>query len=101
MVVGLYLYLQQAYGQILNDDITDYSPRIFSFLEGNAKCRQLKKLTCKRALRQMFICLRPRTPFPHLPFTHCIRVYCTVHLFTQRSGEGVGGVEPERRGEGQ
>jgi hypothetical protein len=35
-------------------------------------------------LRQVFICMRPRTPYPH-----------TVYLFTQGS-EG-GSIEPERR----
>jgi hypothetical protein len=28
-------------------------------IEGNAKCRHLKKLICKGTLRQVFICLRP------------------------------------------
>jgi hypothetical protein len=27
--------------------------------ESNAKCRHLKKLTCKGSLKQVFICLRP------------------------------------------
>ncbi len=27
--------------------------------KGNAKCRHLKKFTCKGTLRQVFICLRP------------------------------------------
>jgi hypothetical protein len=40
-------------------------------IEGNAKCRHLKKFTCKG---QVFICMRRRTPYPP-PLTHCIRVY--------------------------
>ncbi len=28
-------------------------------IENNAKCRYLKKSTCKETLRQVFICLRP------------------------------------------
>ncbi len=42
-----------------------------------------KKPTCKGILRQVFICLRPRTPYP--PTLH------TVYIFTQ--GGGGGGVE--------
>ncbi len=53
------------------------SRRKIRLIEGNAKCRHLKKL------RQVFICLMPRT---------------AVYLFTQGRG---GGVEPERRLEGQ
>ncbi len=46
------------------------------FIEGNEKCRHLKKLTCKETLRQVFICLRPRTPYPP-PYTLyiCVIVY--------------------------
>jgi hypothetical protein len=55
-------------------------------LEGNAKCCHPKNFTCKGTLRQVFICLMPRIPTPtHL--THCIRLYSTVYLFTQGSGE--------------
>jgi hypothetical protein len=39
-------------------------------IEDNAKCRHLKKLTCKGTLRQefkLFICLRPRNPYT-IPF---------------------------------
>jgi hypothetical protein len=43
-------------------------------IEGNAKCCHLKKLTYKGTLRQVFICLRPRTPYPPSP-THFKRVY--------------------------
>ncbi len=58
-------------------------------IEGNAKCRHLKKMTCRGTLRQVFICMMPKTPSPTL--THCIRVYSTVYLFTQGRG---GRVEP-------
>jgi hypothetical protein len=54
-----------------------------------------KKITCKGTLRNVFICLRPRTPYP--PALHTVYVY-TVYLFTQGRG---GRVEPERRLEGQ
>jgi hypothetical protein len=37
--------------------------------EGNAKCRHLKKLTCKGTLWPVFICLRPRTPYTLYPYT--------------------------------
>jgi hypothetical protein len=56
-----------------------------------------KKLTSKGTLRQVFICLRPRPPYPK-PL-HTEYVY-TVYLFAQERGEG-GRVEPERRLEGQ
>jgi hypothetical protein len=50
-----------------------------------------EKLTYKRTLRQVFICLRPGTP----AVTHCVRVY-SILIHT-----GKGGVEPEGRLEGQ
>jgi hypothetical protein len=49
----------------------------------------LKNLTYKGTLRQVFICVRPRTPKP--PFTHCIHVY-SIFIHT---GKG-GGVELTR-----
>ncbi len=55
--------------------------RKIRLIEGNAKCRHLKKLTCKVTLRQLFICLRLRTPYP--PLTHCIG-----KQFTLNGGEG-------------
>ncbi len=62
--------------------------------EGNSKCCHLKKLTCKGTLRQVFICLRPRTRYP--PRLHTIYVY-TVHLFTQERA-GWGGELNQREG---
>jgi hypothetical protein len=50
----------------------------FLVIEYNAKCRHPKKLTCKGTLQQVFICLRPRTPYPSF----------TVYLFTQEGGKG-------------
>jgi hypothetical protein len=44
-----------------------------------------KKMTCKGTLRQMFICLRPRTPYPPPLHTVCVN---TVHLFTLGGGGG-------------
>jgi hypothetical protein len=38
-------------------------------IEGNAKSRHLKKLTCKGTLRQVFICLGPRA---HIPPLHTV-----------------------------
>ncbi len=63
--------------------------RKISLVEGNAKCRDLKQLTCKGTLRQVFICLRPKTPYPPPapPSIHTVYVY-TVCLFKQgRGGE--------------
>jgi hypothetical protein len=52
--------------------------RKIGLIEGNAKCRHFKKL------RQVFICLRPRTP-PPPTHTHCIRVY-SILLHTGKGG---------------
>ncbi len=54
--------------------------RNIRLIEGNAKCRHLKKLTYKGTLRQVFICLRLRTPYT--PLLHILYEY-TVYLFTQ------------------
>jgi hypothetical protein len=75
--------------------LNTHALRKIRIIEGNEKCRRLKKLTCKGNLRQVFICLRPRTPYPlplhtvHVQFVHTVRVYSTVYLFTKgRGGEG-------------
>jgi hypothetical protein len=48
---------------------------LINFIETKAKCRHLKKFTCKGTLRQVFICLRLRTPYSPPPNLHtCIRV---------------------------
>ncbi len=67
--------------------------RKIRLIEGNAKSRRLKKVTCTGTLRQVFICLRPRTPYPPPP-TYSIY---TVYLFTGKEGR----VEPGRRLKGQ
>jgi hypothetical protein len=74
------------------------SRRKIRLIEGKAKCRHLKILTCKGTLRQVFICLRPRTPYT--PLSHCILVY-SIYLFTQGRREGGGRFEPVKRLEGQ
>jgi hypothetical protein len=56
-----------------------------------------KKLTCKGTLRQVLICLRPRTPYP--PPLHHVYVYA-VYTYSHREWGEVGRVEPERRLEG-
>ncbi len=53
-----------------------------------------EKLTCKVTLRQVFICLRPRTPPLHTLYL------CTIYFFTQgRDRERE--TERERDGEGE
>jgi hypothetical protein len=52
-----------------------------------------KKLTCKGILRQVFICLRPITPY--LPPLHTVFVY--THIHTRKGGEG-GGQLNQREG---
>jgi hypothetical protein len=59
--------------------------RKIRLIEGNAKCRHLKKLTCKGTLRQVFICLRPRTPYP-TPL-HTVYVYMYSILIHTGKGE--------------
>jgi hypothetical protein len=61
-------------------------------VESNAKCRYLRKITCKGTLKQMFyLSEAPMTPYP-LPLTHCTVLYtCIVYLFTQVRGGGGGG----------
>jgi hypothetical protein len=55
--------------------------RKIGLIVGNAKCRHLKILTCKGTLRQVFICLRPRTLYPPPPHTH---------TYSQQGGGGGG-----------
>jgi hypothetical protein len=53
-----------------------------------------KTITCKGTLRQVFICLRTRTPYP--PLTHCIRV-CIQYIHTGKGG-GTGKTKGVGRG---
>jgi hypothetical protein len=39
--------------------IDGYKRKMIRLIKNNAKCRYLKKFTCKGTLRQVFICLRP------------------------------------------
>jgi hypothetical protein len=83
--------------QIQKEKITSPTHRCrkIRLVEGDAKCRHLKKFTCQGTLRQEFICLRPRTPYPPATprLTHCKHEYIIL-VFT---GKGGGRVEPERR----
>jgi hypothetical protein len=54
-------------------------------IEDNVKCYHLKKLTCKGTLRQVFICLRPSTPYPLLPYTLYTCIQYIIH--TEEWGE--------------
>jgi hypothetical protein len=51
--------------------ILKLTPRKIVLIESNAKCRHLKKFTCKGTLQQVFICLRP---LPLLGF--CLAIEC-------------------------
>ncbi len=82
----------------VNDHVTRRKIRL---IEGNAKCCHLKRLTCKGTLRQVFICLRPKTPYPP-PLLHNVYEY-TVYLFKAGRGgswtiEKVGGVTVYKAG---
>jgi hypothetical protein len=74
---------------VSDQDLDPGRRRKIRFIE---ECRHLKKLTCKGTLRQVFICLRSRTPYPPPPL-HCNRVYSILGGERWR-------VEPERRLEG-
>ncbi len=56
-------------------------------IEGNAKCRHLKKLACKGTLQQVFLCLKARTPIPPPPYTMYL---CIQYIYSHRKG-GSGG----------
>ncbi len=70
---------------------------LINYIGTKAKCRHPNKLTCKGTLRQVFICLRPRTAYP-IRLRHCIP--CIKYTYSYREGGGGGRVEPERSGEG-
>jgi hypothetical protein len=83
--------------------LTWVSQGLINYIDTKAKCRQLKKLTCKGTLRQVFICLRPASllrphgPYRPPPYTlYTSILYILIH--TWRGGERV---KPERRLEGQ
>ncbi len=69
--------------------------RKIRLIEGNVKCRHLKKLTCKGTLRQLFICVRPKPPpRPPPPLYTCIQ-----YIYSQREGgRGVSWTREKRRG---
>jgi hypothetical protein len=47
---------------------------------GNAKCRHLKKLAFRGTLQQVFICLRPSTPYP--PPLHTVYTVYSILVHT-------------------
>jgi hypothetical protein len=61
-------------------------------IEGNAKCRHLKKLACKGTLRQVFICLKLRSLSPPPLLTHCTvcKRVCSILIHTGKGGGGGG-----------
>ncbi len=80
-----YIRLNQILLSVLPDDVTRRKIRL---IEGNAKCRHLKKWTCKGTCgRCCDFCLRPRTPYPPSPLTYCIRVY-SILIHTEKGWEG-------------
>ncbi len=87
-----------AFFQILLLQLYEYidSTKI-RLIAGYEKCRHLKKLTRNGTLRQVFICLRPRThPPPHHTLYTCIH-----YTYSHTQGSGGRGDGPERRLEGQ
>jgi hypothetical protein len=59
-----------------------------------------KKIDLLKDFAQVFICLRPRTPYPPLPYTLYTSIQYTFS-HTGKEGGGGGRVKPERRLEGQ
>ncbi len=57
--------------------------RNIRLIESNAKCRHLKKLTCKGTLRKVFICLR--TP-PLLFVWGGLAILYVLNMVNQREG---------------
>jgi hypothetical protein len=77
-----------------NLTVYEYDRSKIRLIDGNAKCRHLKKLTCKETLRQAFICLRPRNTYPPNTLYTCIQ-----YTYLHREGGGViGGELNERKG---
>jgi hypothetical protein len=73
--------------------------RKIRLIEANAKCRHLKKLKidlCRDFAAGVYLS-EAQKPYPSSRPLHTVYVY-TVYVFTQGRG---GGVEPERRLEGQ
>jgi len=60
-----------------------YIRRKIRLIEGNAKCRHLRKLTCKGTLRQVFICPKAQNPIPYLPNT---LFACILYTYSHREG---------------
>jgi hypothetical protein len=67
--------------------------RKIGLIEGNAKCRYLIKLICKRTLRQVL----SEAQNPISTLTHCTLRVESILIHTGKGGR----VEQERRGEGQ
>ncbi len=71
--------------------------RKIRLIEGNAKCRHLKKLTYKGTLRQVFICWGPE---PHTPPSFTLYT-CIQYTYSHRERGEEERVEPGRRFEAQ
>ncbi len=68
--------------------VKGFSRTKIRLIEGNAKCRQLKKLACKVTLRQVFYLSETQNPVPPT-LTHCTSVY-NVLIHTGKGGGGGG-----------
>jgi hypothetical protein len=95
---NLYIFLKEVQYRY-RDEAKGSARRKIRLIEGNAKCRHLKKFMCKGTLRQVFICLRPRTPSS--AYLHTVYVYGIQYIYSHREGEEGGRVESEGRLEGQ
>jgi hypothetical protein len=66
---------------------------LIGYTNSKAKCRHLKIFACKGTLRQVFICLRPKT---HTPPPYTLNT-CMQYSYSHR--EGGGGELNQREGE--
>ncbi len=93
MLMVLNIYLDHGYEDEHHLDVIYiyYSLELefnMNIMDGNAKCHHLKKLTCKGTLRQVLICLRPRTQYP-LPYTLYTCIQYTYSCREGREGDGL------------
>jgi hypothetical protein len=71
--------------------------RKIRMIECNAKCRYLKKFTCKGILRQvLYLSEAPSAPNPKLPPPNTLYVFLQYTFFTQGRGEGERAKQLER-----
>jgi hypothetical protein len=69
------------------EDAEGWRHRKIRLIEGNAKCRHLKKLTCQETFWQVFIFSEAQNPIP-LPLLYTEYVYTVYFRYTYSDREG-------------